>query len=176
VLRPVRSRERTAITMMMASASVDGTCSLMSLTTTRENSMIHLPIGAEKSTEAAPVIRGWRARVFARVTRKGSIRLNRCIRVPMKHSLLDFTELSRSSPVATESWMMVNPSDDGRIVQRCTNGMETSGAYRKRRAFGFPVLPVGPMLAPASKRVVTWLKTGVAAQAASQLQHGKTAR
>jgi hypothetical protein len=72
--------------------------------------------------------------------------------------------------------------DDGRSfqyrqyrVQQCTRGMETGGACRKRRAFGFPISPTVLVPVPASKRVLVRATIGAAVQTASQQQHGKTA-
>jgi hypothetical protein len=72
--------------------------------------------------------------------------------------------------------------DDGRSfqyrqnrVQQCTCGMETGGAGRKRRAFGFPISPTVLVPLPALKRVLVRATIGAAVRTASQQQHGKTA-
>jgi len=53
--------------------------------------------------------------------------------------------------------------------------METGGVCRKRRAFGFLVRLVKPMLVNVERRSLGMAWTGLAANAASQQQLGKTA-
>jgi len=95
--------------------------------------------------EAVPAVRGWCLLACSLGSpardRPG---LRRRIRAAMHTFPAGFHGIEPgNSPLATESWMMVDPSNVGRNVQRCTNGMETGGAYRKCRAFGFPILLVG---------------------------------
>lgn len=95
--------------------------------------------------EAVPAIRGWCLLACSLGSpARDEPGLCRCIRAATQVFPAGFHGIEPgNSPFATESWMMVNHSNVGRNVQRCTNGMETGGAYRKYRAFGFPILLVG---------------------------------
>lgn len=148
---------------------------MMMLATTIADSMIHLPIRAEKSIEESFPFQGERVLVYSLGAFARRFRFDSPPRVRSRTFLLDFTELGKNSLLAAESWMMAYPSNYGRDMQQCMNEMETSGACRKRRAFGFSILTVE---VGASSRFKTGAGVGNAqlvARAISQRNHGKTA-